>query len=190
MEDELLAVAMEGFNQPLSESFKADVATHIRSGFLQVALSNQRAVAFAVSKLYPEISAAYLAGLVKRPSAPSGLVERLLEQFIGEFDPSILITRTQNDRVMEIMCHFCQTVIPLDRVANSAELKLLIKIGLMSATTDQELLITRDHYGAQMILNSPRRRSLDKRITNFSDQLNYKAGDAALLVGYRKKYEK
>ena len=190
LERELLEVALEGFNRPATKSFRDDVASHIRSGFLQVALSDQKPVAFAVSQLYPEKGAAYLAGLVKKPSAPSALVEGMVGQFIDQFDPTILITRTQNDRVMEIMCRFCPRVVPLDRLATPEEVELLTELGLMGEMTNPDLLITRGHYGSQMILDSQRRRSFNKRVTNFSDRLNYQAGDAALLIGYRKKYEK
>lgn len=185
LEEDLYQVASKGFNRPLTDDFRADVASHIRGGFLQVALENQKAVAFAVSQFHEDTKTAYIAGIVKNPNAPRSIVEKMLGNFIEQYNPSILITRTQNDRVMDIICHFCPIVVPIDRSVTADELKLLSDFNLLSSNTNQELLITRGHYGGQMIFDSIRRRSLDEKVVNFSNQLNYQEGDAALLIGYR-----
>lgn len=185
LENELCQVASLGFNRPLNTDFRADIARHIRGGFLQVALENKKPIAFAMSQYHEDIKTAYLAGLVKVPSAPRGVVREMVGEFIKQYHPSVLVTRTQNDRVMDIICHFCPAVVPLDRSVTPIELKLLASLDLLGPNTDLGLLITRGHYGGQMILDYPRRRSRDKKVTKFSDQLNYEAGDAALLIGYR-----
>ena len=186
MEEGLLQVASSGFNRPLTNDFRDDVATHLRGGILQVALENQKPIAFAMSQYHDSIDTAYIAGVVKVPTAPRGIIQEMVGKFIEEYNPKILVTRTQNDRVMDIMCNFCSTVVPLDRSVTPTEIKLLTNLNLLTPTTNVDLLIARGHYGSQMIFGCPRRRSYNSKVINFSNQLNYEDGDAALLIGYRK----
>lgn len=170
-------------------NFNKDVNNHIRCGPLRVAFLNDQPIAFIAFQSFPELKAVYLAGMVKKRSAPSGLVETIVKDFIQTIHPSVVATRTQNDRVMEIMIHLCDITIPFDRLANQTDLNLLSKLNLLTPNTDLNTLIVRGCYGNQMILDLPRRRVCEEKITTFSDLLDYQSGDAALLIGYR-KYEK
>ncbi len=173
----------------MDSNFSIDVNNHIRCGPLRVAYLNDQPVAFIAFQSFPKLNALYLAGMVKKQSAPSGLVELIVRDFVKTTNPSILVTRTQNDRVMEIMTHLCDITVPIDRLANQTDLNLLSRLDLLTPDTDPNTLIIHGCYGSQMIHNLPRRRVYDKKITVFSDLLDYQSGDASLLIGYR-KYEK
>lgn len=174
----------------MDSNFSTDVNNHIRCGPLRVAFLNDQPVAFIAFQSFPEFNTLYLAGMVKKQSAPSGLVEVMVKDFVQTTDPSVLVTRTQNDRVMEIMTHLCDITVPIDRLANQTDLNLLTRLNLLTPTTDPNTLVVRGCYGSQMIVDLPRKRVCDKKITIFSDLLDYQSGDAALLIGYRKYEEK
>ncbi len=180
-------VAAQAFNRPLDSNFSADVNHHIRSGPLRMAFQNGEPVAFVAAQVFPELNAIYLAGMVKKPTAPSGLVETIVKDFVQTSNPSILITRTQNDRVMEIMNHLCDCTVPLDRPANQSDLNILNQLCLLKQDIDLNNLIIHGCYGNQMIHNLPQRRINNPKITAFSDSLDYRSGDAVLLIGYRNR---
>lgn len=150
-----------------------------------MAFQNGEPVAFVAAQLFPELNAIYLAGMVKKPIAPSGLVETIVKDFVQTSNPSILITRTQNDRVMEIMTHLCDCTVPLDRPADQSDYDILHRLCLLDQDLSPPNLIIRGCYGNQMIHDLPQRRINNPQITAFSDSLNYHSGDAVLLIGYR-----
>jgi hypothetical protein len=183
---ELVAVAAAGFARPITPEFDIDVRNHLADGHLMVVTEANRSIAFAVRKSYPEFDAVYLAGSVKIPSSCSGIVETVTAKYVQESGLGTVVTRTQNDRVIEMMQSICKLVIPLDRSAYRQDREKLKELGLLTSNVDPETLIVRGHYGGPMILTNGRRRSEDPEVRRLTDQLDYEAGDAQLLVGYRR----
>lgn len=186
LESELFRVACEGFHQEPTDEFRIDVANHIRGGQLYVVNHNGRVEGFAMIQRFPKLHTVYLAGLVKTKRAPKEIIGKIVKEFIDREKPDKVVTRTQNDRVVEIMTEVCQTVVPLDRPPTNEELVLIRYMGLYSSALDPSTLIVRDHYGRPMILSGERKRSTNRRVTAVTEKLNYEAGDALLLVGYRR----
>lgn len=135
---------------------------------------------------FPDYDSVYLAGLVKTTRAPSGIIERIVQEFLDKNNPTNVITRTQNDRVAEIMVKVCEKVVPLDRMVEEKDRELLRNIELFTPITDPSTLIVKGHYGRPMIGSIERKRSANPRVTFVTDKLNYEAGDALLLIGYRR----
>ena len=86
------------------------------------------------------------------------------------------------------MANTCSRVIAMDEVAGSKQITLLQNIGLITPETeiDEKRLVLPGYFGSPMIAQGERRRSSNPRVTNFTDILDYSAGDAMLLVGYRR----
>jgi len=186
LEPELFRTACEGFCMEPTEGFQIDVARHIRGGHLYVVTTNNCIEGFAMIQRFPDYDSVYLAGLVKTTRAPSGIIERIVQEFLDKNNPTNVITRTQNDRVAEIMVKVCEEVVPLDRMAEEKDIELLQNIGLFTPITDPSTLIVKNYYGRPMIGSTERKRSVNSRVIAVTDQLDYRAGDALLLVGYRR----
>lgn len=188
LEPGLIQVAGIGFKRLDDPEFAKSTSHHIRDGHLSVAIRDNRVLAFASNRILPDIDGVYISGVVKTGDSPSGLVEAMLKGFVGQIDPERVITRTQNDRVLEIMVGLCDTVIPIHRQATSAEIDLLEQvepIGERYALTP-DFLIERG-YGQALIRSQSRRRSSNPLVRRATDRLKYDEGDCLMLLGYRKK---
>lgn len=186
--NELVEVAARGFQRPVNKEFRDDVFEHLRGGDLLVAVSEGVAKGFAIRRQIPEIRAVYLAGAVKLPNFSSKIIEYITQKYIDEHKPEVVITRTQNDRVVEGMMSLCDEVIPIDRIASPQEINILKGASLLpeSLKFDPKYLIINGFYGGQMV-SGERRRCNNPKIVALTDRLNYEQGDAVLLIGYRRK---
>jgi hypothetical protein len=185
----LARVAASAFRRPLSKAFREDVASHIRGGDLLISLGNDGfPEGFSIFQSFPELDAAYLAGVVKKPTAPSRVMEKIVNYYMRTRDISAITVRTQNDRVAQIISNACGVVFALDGPAHPREVDLLNKMGLVPTNLpfDDMYLIVKGYYGEPMIMGEERRRLPIPRIEEISKRLDYQAGDAMLLVGYRK----
>ncbi|MBI2032191.1 MAG: hypothetical protein HYT09_00945 [Candidatus Levybacteria bacterium] len=187
LEPELADVAARGFRRMPTPEFRQDVANHIRGGDLYITQQNGEASGFAMLKKFPSEGVIYIAGVVKKPTAPSGIVEAVVKHHLDETELGIVTVRTQNDRVLEILTKTCDSVVALDRKSTPEEVDLLLKLGLVKADSDLDVdyLIHRGYYGFPMIADGIRRRSGDVRISDFTEKLRYFDGDAAYGIGYR-----
>jgi hypothetical protein len=182
LEKELFESACVGFNRPQTEAFREDVASHLREGTLYVAMNEGVAVGFAVMKDIEKMT--YIAGIVKKPEAPSGIVERIVENHIQTHRCEVVTVRTQNDRVVDIVKHLCSEVVPISREAANCDLSNLQKMGLLSSKVTSDLVV-HGHYGTSpMIGGGERRRSRDPAVVATTNRIDYDHGDALLLVGY------
>lgn len=186
LEPQLAEAASVGFKRPLTEAFREDVGNHIRGGSLFIIMTAGKAEGFGLFQSFPEFKAVYIAGVVKKPTSPSKIMEDILLGYLISHSVETGVVRTQNDRVVEIMANHFQTIVALDQKAGLGELDLLKKMNLLSPNLpfDRDNLIVKGYYGGPMIEGEERRRSREERIRAHTDKLDYYAGDAALLIGY------
>lgn len=186
LEPQLFEAAATGFNRPLTPEFEADVAAHLRGGNLYTIEEESGDTGFAVLEDFPQLGALYVAGIVKKPTAPSRIVEEIVRYHLAKTGFSVAAVRTQNDRVLEIMANISSQLVAVDQNAQDREVDLLLKMGLFNPSSDIDYahLIHRGYYGGPMIGSGTRRRSRNPRITSYTDRLDYFAGDAAYGVGY------
>lgn len=183
---ELLRVACAGFMRDPTPEFAKDVAEHIRDGHLYIVKENGVIRGFAVMKDFPDINATYISGIVKEPGKLSGIIEEIVKKHVQNF--GIVVVRTQNDRVVEIMSDICERVVPTDEIPKQKELDILAAMGLIGLNVNQNL-VAKEHYGGKPMIGGERKRSSNPKITEVTDELDYEHGDAQLLVGYRKVVE-
>lgn len=126
-------------------------------------------------------------GAVKSPEAPSAIVEEITRRYLEEKGARVVVTRTQNDRVVEIVANLCHEVVALDRLAQQTELDLLARMDVLPKDKefDPVTLVIRKSYGTRLIQSGPRRRSSVVKVVALTDLLDYEEGDAVVLVGYR-----
>lgn len=187
LEPQLISAACVGFRRPETPEFAQDVSDHIRGGDLYIVKQEGVATGFAMMEQFPAEGVIYIAGVVKKPSAPSRIIEKIVEVHMEKTKFNTLTVRTQNDRVLEILANICKTVVALDRDARLDEADLLAKLGLIKPDSDMDLehLIHKGYYGSPMIAGENRRRSSNSRVVNLTDRLDYNQGDAALGIGYK-----
>ena len=186
LEKQLIESAAEGFVRPLDDDFRLDVATHLREGILYVVIANGEACGFGVFKDFQHLDATYISGIVKSPRAPSGVVEVITAQHVH--NKGVVVVRTQNDRVVEIIQDVCELVVPVHREPSNMEFDVLEAMGLLDKGNVGKNMVAVEHYGgAPMIQGVPRRRSNVEVVSRTTDRLKYYQGDALLLVGYRQK---
>ena len=186
----LEVVGSEGFSRPLTDRVREGIRGHVTNGDLFIVMNQLQVTAFARRKLHPEVSSVYLAGAVKLPSAPSGVVEEITRRYVEENNPTTVITRSQNDRVIDVMLGLCKEVIPVHRAPSNEEIGFLEHLGYFDSRVEKDTLITKKCYGRSLIVNADRRRSVNSYVRRVTDQLDYDAGDALLLLGYRQGGEK
>lgn len=128
-----------------------------------------------------------MAGAAKKPSAPYHLIQKLTSLIIDENQPRFVITRTQNDYVVDYMRRLNSGgIIPLDYPVMPKHLTLIDNIGFSHPNLNPESLVIPNHYGGKpMIDNGPRPRSKDIQIRRFMNEINYSSGDARILIGLR-----
>lgn len=182
---QLVEAAAAGFCRPVTKEFTDDVANHIQSGDLFVIMMNQRAEGLAIRKFFPGIEAVFLAGATKSTVTPSGVIEELTRRYINEKNARVVATRTQNDRVLDVLINLCDEVVPVHRIAEDRDLNLLGKLDQLSTRLINEPLIIKGCYGGPMIGTGERRRSSRPEVRSVTDRLDYMAGDALLVLGYR-----
>ncbi len=190
LEPGLIQVAGMGFKRLNDPEFVISTSKHIRDGHLSVALRDDRVVAFASNRILPDIDGVYISGVVKTGDSPSGLVEAMLKDFVGQIDPGRVITRTQNDRVLEIMIGLCDTVVPIHREATPQEIDLVVQVQPLDEDQSPGLkpdLMLESGYGAALIRSGHRQRSSNPLVRRATDRLKYDEGDCLILLGYRKK---
>lgn len=188
LEPGLIKVAGMGFQRLNDPNFIESTSHHIRDGHLSIALQGDQVAAFASNRIMPLIDTVYISGVVKTKDSPSGLVGFMLEHFIRQRNPKRVITRTQNDRVLEIMLDLCNTVVPIHREANDEELDLIRQAQILDEC--QELnsnFFIKRGYGEALIGSGIRNRSSNTLVRSATDRLKYDEGDCLILLGYRKK---
>lgn len=128
-----------------------------------------------------------MAGAVKSPETPLAIVEEITRRYLEEKGARVVVARTQNDRVVEILANLCREVVALDRSARQTELDLLSRMDVLPKDKefDPVSLVVRKSYDTRLIQNGPRRRSSVAKVVALTELLDYEEGDAVLLVGYR-----
>ena len=185
LEPQLAKVASLGFQRPLNQEFTADVAEHIRDGNLLIISTNDHVTGFASNRAMPELDAVYISGIVKSSEAPSGIVERVLQNYMKYRGPRRIITRTQNDRVVDIVVSLCNETVPVDRGVTSEELDMIKRTKLLSGHEDLSPdLIIRGGYGGSLIQSGIPLRSSNPIVRRATDKLDYFNGDYLVLLGY------
>ncbi len=182
---QLVEAAAAGFCRPVTKEFAEDVFQHIKSGDLFIIMSSTQALGLAIRSYHPEVKAVFLAGATKSPYAPTGIVEELSRRYINEKGAQIVATRTQNDRVVEVMVSLCNEVVPVHRKVSVDDLNTLNKLGQITSTLDMKRLVIDGCYGGSMIGSGERRRSIKPEVRRTTNILDYERGDALLLIGYR-----
>jgi hypothetical protein len=190
LEQELFESACAGFNRDQTDKFRRDVARHLREGTLYAAIQDGAAVGFAVMTDTPEVHGTYIAGIAKKPNAPSGIVESMVEYHLSRNGYEVVTVRTQNDRVVEIMTDVCDEVVPITREAGEKEMEILRQMKLLTEDVDASMVARRHYGGEPLIAGLPRRRSKNPDVVRTTDRINYEEGDALLAVGYRFKTTK
>jgi hypothetical protein len=188
LEPQLIESAALGFKRPLTEEFAQDVKNHIRGGDLFIVEQEGAVSGFAMLERFPDKGVIYIAGIVKKPTAPSRIIEKVVEYYLKETGFETVTVRTQNDRVLEILVNTCSSVVSIDRLANLAEVDLLTNLGLINPKSDLDIdyLIHRGYYGSPMIQDGIRRRTGNIKVKALTDRLDYFRGDAVYGIGYRK----
>lgn len=184
---QLTKAAAIGFRRPLTPEYAETVLEHMRGGDLYIVVQQGVALGFANRRFYPELEAVYLVGAVKSPEAPSAIMEEITRRYLEEKGAKVVVTRTQNDRVVEIVANLCREVVALDRPAEQAELDLLAIMDVLPKDKefDPVSLVIRKSYGTRLIQDGPRRRSSVAKVVALTELLDYEEGDAVMLVGYR-----
>jgi hypothetical protein len=187
IEPQLIEAACAGFRRQKTPEFAKDVSSHIRGGDLYVIREEDESTGFAMLESFPTQGVIYIAGVVKKPSAPSKIVERIVEHHLAKTKLETLTVRTQNDRVLELLANTSRSVTALDRKAKPEEVDLLNELGLVKPDSDieTEYLIHRGYYGSPM-LQGERRRSRNQKVTDLTDRIVYERGDAVYGIGYAK----
>jgi len=113
----------------------------------------------------------------------------MTEKILASFDPIYVLTRTQNDYVIDYMKTLCPCgVVPLDFPSNRGFLELIKKTGLFHEDLDPQTLVIPGYYGGgPMIVNAPRPRSKTPQVRRFMDEINYEQGDARVIIGLRRE---
>jgi hypothetical protein len=174
IEPQLIEAACAGFRRQKTPEFAKDVSSHIRGGDLYVIREEDESTGFAMLESFPTQGVIYIAGVVKKPSAPSKIVERIVEHHLAKTKLETLTVRTRS-------------VTALDRKAKPEEVDLLNELGLVKPDSDieTEYLIHRGYYGSPM-LQGERRRSRNQKVTDLTDRIVYERGDAVYGIGYAK----
>lgn len=126
-----------------------------------------------------------LAGAVKKPKAPKYLIREVTKKLLEELNPSYVVTRTQNDKVVDMLVNLCDLVVPLDRPPTLDEFGAIMIAGIGEFSDYYKLIIPK-YYGSPMIAG-PRPRSKSRRVREFMDEINYANGDARVLIGRKLK---
>jgi len=187
--EELFEVACQAFRRKAVPAFYQDVQEHLRCGklFFTVDQRDGKISAFRIIKHFIEQQALILSGAAKRPSAPRYLVRMLTEKIIEQRNPFYIVTRTQNDYVVDYMRQLSgRGLIPLDYPVKSCHLRLLEEVGLSHPDLNENELIIPGFYGGQsMIGDGSRPRSSNLQTQEFMDKLDYLSGDARIIIGLR-----
>ena len=187
LEGQLYEAACDAFCRQPTQAFEQDVKAHLRDGSLYVVIQGGKGVGFAVMKDFSEIRATYISGIIKKRTIASGVIEKIVERHVSGF--GIVVVRTQNDRVVEIMRDTCRKVVPLHREAGEPERRILEYMRLDRSNNGEIVgpdMVARKHYGGEsMIGDGIRRRSRIFEVKELTDRLAYQEGDALLLVGYK-----
>ena len=185
-----MATACLAFHRESTDDFRQDVINHIYSGNLYLALEEEIGIAaFRVIQSFPQESAIVLEGAAKHPLAQKYLIRLMTDKILASFDPIYVLTRTQNDYVVDYMKALClRGVVPLDFPSNRGFLKLIKKTGLFHEDLDSQTLVIPGCYGGEpMIVNAPRPRSKTPQVRQFMDEINYEQGDARVIIGLRRE---
>lgn len=188
VEPQLIEAAAMGFKRPVTPEFSADVKNHLRGGDLYIVEQSGSISGFAMLEKFSEYEVIYIAGIVKKLNAPSRIIEKVIEYHLDNTGLGIVVVRTQNDRVLEILANTCSNVAAMDRMATPSEVDLLLKMDLVTPKSDldRDYLIHRGYYGSPMIQDGIRRRSANIKVRNLTDRLRYFQGDATYGIGYRR----
>lgn len=157
----------------------------MRGGNLYIIVSKGEISAFALLVDFPLIEACYISGIVKKPAAPSRIVEDAIRFHLNKTNPTSIVARTQNDRTIEILHDNSSCTSPIDYPPNQLEMDIITKMGLFHPQLNSRTLIVPNYYGSPMIEGNSRRRSKNESIRAATDRLNYKAGDAMIVIGHR-----
>ncbi len=193
--EQTIKVAAEGFGQnPLNEVFRQDVTNHVLGAAeLYLVYAGRECVAFGAienSKI-EGIPVLYLGGLiVKRTFQGNGLMKDLISLEIALSRPRILIARTQNPCILDLIKGFCceDKFYPL---AGSPEGDCRVVVDFLSASKggfDSENLIGTGTYGRCLYGDGvPKSRRQDSNL--FMERINPERGDSVLFIG-EVNYEK
>ncbi len=190
VENQCLMVAALGFGQDAAnDAFRQDVLAHLRQGELYVAFDSEGAVAFRLIQ-QPRPDTLYLAGAVKISRGPKHLVREITATILEERQPKYVVTRTQNDQVVDMMMEYGHgLVVPINSLINEEVMTILSDCGLLSERVDLQNLVVRGHYGRSMIGRNERpashNSSVYRRMRELIPDEAYYQGDAVLLVAGR-----
>lgn len=196
MVEQTIEVAAEGFGQnPLDIAFRQDITNHVlEAAELYLVYAGKECIAFGAIENFKveEISVLYLGGLmVKRAFQGNGLMGDLVSLEIETSRPGVLIARTQNPCILDLMRGFCRED-KLYPLAGSPEGYCRVVVDFLSATKggfDTGTLIGIGTYGRCLYGDGvPKSRHRDSNL--FTERINPERGDSILFVGevtYEKK---
>lgn len=187
--EESIKVAAEGFSQnPNDEGFRGDVARHVlKAPELYLAFLNNKCISFAAIEHFEVegISVLYLGGVMVRETYQArGLMRNLIAFEIDESKPQVLVARTQNPCVFDLMRKFCDesNLYPYGgppRLGCRTVSKFMIsKMG----NIDLDTLIGNGTYG-RCLYGDGVPQSKHSESNRFFERIDADKGDSILLVG-------
>jgi len=190
--EQTIEVAADGFGQSLEgESFCEDVRSHILgSPELYLVYLGKSCIAFAaIENLKAEgIPVLYLSGLVvKADYQGNGLMKKLITYEVKESKPEILVARTQNPCILDLMKGFCKkdvlypySGIPQGKCRFVAD--FLSSRFLKMKNFNPGALIDIGTYG-RCLYGNGMPKSYYQESNNFFERINSERGDSILFIG-------
>jgi len=194
--EQTIKVAAEGFRQdPKDEVFRQDVADHVlNTPELYLVYTGKECIAFAAIEHFEArgIPVLYLGGLmVKRDFQGNGLMKDLISLEIGLSKPRVLVARTQNPCILDLMKSFCEKekIYPFTGFPKGDCQTVSEFLNINRGGFDSKTLIGLGTYG-RCLYGDGVPKSNHPQSNLFMERIDPQMGDSILFIGevaYEKK---